>query len=93
MVHVENRHFQMFHNVIIEMTYLNRFIFVFILLADSSTNHQKLTQLNSGDYSSLIPIPPSKNAGTGNCVFSFQREKFVQSGSQVNILNRKRISG
>ena len=52
------------------------------------TNHQKLTQLNSGDYSSLIPIPPFKNAGTGYCVFSFQRGKFAQSASQVNILNR-----
>jgi hypothetical protein len=33
--------------------------------------------------------PNAKNAG--NCVFSFQRGKFVQSGSQANIPNRKRI--
>jgi len=41
MVHVENRHFQMFHNFIIEMTYLNRFMFVFILLADSSNKEKQ----------------------------------------------------
>jgi hypothetical protein len=41
MVHVENRHFQMFHNFIIEMTYLNRFIFVFILLAEVLQQNRK----------------------------------------------------
>jgi len=54
-------------------------------------NLQEMTRLNNFDFSSLNPHTTLNNAGS--CVFSFKRGKFVQSGSQVNILNRKWIMG
>ena len=54
------------------------------------TNLHVFTQMNICNYSAPIPIPQhSKNAVS--CVFSFQRKQIVQSGSKVNILNRKGI--
>jgi len=53
-------------------------------------NRQEMTRLNIGIFIANSD-PNAKNAG--NCVFSFQCEKFVRSASQVKILNLKRISG